>query len=60
MSIVFALATPAAKSAICVFRVSGEGCLSSLSKLVEKPLMDTGLLMLGLFISTKDFWTLLG
>ena len=38
MSIVFALATPAAKSAICVFRVSGEGCLSSLSKLIEKPL----------------------
>ena len=38
MSIVFALATPAAKSAICVFRVSGEGCLNSLSKLVVKPL----------------------
>ena len=38
MSIVFALATPAAKSAICVFRVSGEDCLNSLSKFIEKPL----------------------
>ena len=27
MSIVYALATPPAKSAICVFRVSGDGCL---------------------------------
>ena len=33
MSIVYALATPAAKSAICVFRVSGEGCLNKLSVL---------------------------
>ena len=33
MSIVYALATPAAKSAICVFRVSGEGCLDKLSVL---------------------------
>ena len=33
MSIVYALATPAAKSAICVFRVSGEGCLDTLSVL---------------------------
>ena len=33
MSIVYALATPAAKSAICVFRVSGEGCLDRLSVL---------------------------
>ena len=38
MSIVFALATPAAKSAICIFRVSGEGCLKSLNELIEKPL----------------------
>ena len=33
MSIVYALATPVAKSAICVFRVSGEGCLDRLSVL---------------------------
>jgi tRNA modification GTPase len=32
MSVVFALATPPAKSAICVFRVSGDGCHSALSK----------------------------
>ena len=30
MSVVFALATPPAKSAICVFRVSGSGCLKKL------------------------------
>jgi tRNA modification GTPase len=33
MSVVFALATPPAKSAICVFRVSGDGCLEKLSSL---------------------------
>ena len=32
MSIVYALATPPAKSAICVFRVSGKNCHSFLSK----------------------------
>ena len=30
MSVIFALATPPAKSAICVFRVSGSGCLDKL------------------------------
>ena len=35
MSVVFALATPPAKSAICVFRVSGAGCLDGLSKLIK-------------------------
>ena len=35
MSVVFALATPPAKSAICVFRVSGTGCLDGLSKLIN-------------------------
>ena len=34
MSVVFALATPPAKSAICVFRVSGDGCLEKLSSLI--------------------------
>ncbi len=33
MSVVYALATPPAKSAICVFRVSGGGCHKSLDKL---------------------------
>ena len=35
MSVVFALATPPAKSAICVFRVSGAGCLGGLSRLIK-------------------------
>ena len=35
MSVVFALATPPAKSAICVFRVSGAGCFRGLSKLIK-------------------------
>ena len=36
MSVVFALATPPAKSAICVFRVSGSGCLKKLEHLFGK------------------------
>ena len=36
MSVVFALATPPAKSAICVFRVSGSGCLKKLGDLFNK------------------------
>ena len=37
MSVVFALATPPSKSAICVFRVSGNGCNKYLRKMfVEK------------------------
>jgi len=36
MSVVFALATPPAKSAICVFRVSGSGCLKRLGDLFGK------------------------
>ena len=36
MSVVFALATPPAKSAICVFRVSGSGCLKKLGDLFGK------------------------
>ena len=39
MSVVFALATPPAKSAICVFRVSGQGCLEGLSKLLNDSLI---------------------
>ncbi len=36
MAAVFALATPPAKSAICVFRVSGSGCLKGLVDLFGK------------------------
>lgn len=40
MSIVYALATPPAQSAICVFRVSGNGCLEALPKLFKSKLVD--------------------
>ena len=33
MSVVYALATPAVKSAICIFRVSGKGCHSYISEI---------------------------
>lgn len=36
MSVVFALATPPAKSAICVFRVTGDGCHKSLKKIFSR------------------------
>ncbi len=36
MSIVFALATPPAKSAICVFRVTGRGCHKTLKKIFSR------------------------
>ena len=35
MSVVYALATPPAKSAICVFRVSGDGCLDLFKNFVK-------------------------
>ena len=40
MSVVYALATPAASSAICVFRVSGDGCLDALPKLFNSQLSE--------------------
>ena len=40
MSIVYALATPPAQSAICVFRVSGEGCLDALPELFSSRLEE--------------------
>ena len=40
MSVIYALATPPAQSAICVFRVSGEGCLDALSKLFNSELVE--------------------
>lgn len=42
MSIVYALATPPAKSAICVFRVSGEGCLDKIPALFGLPPKEHG------------------
>ena len=42
MSVVFALATPPAKSAICVFRVSGAGCLKKLGGLFGSEDFDFG------------------
>ena len=41
MSPVFALATPPAKSAICVFRVSGDGCLEKLKELTDLKRFDS-------------------
>ena len=38
MSIIYALATPPAQSAICVFRVSGQGCLRFLPELFSSKL----------------------
>ena len=40
MSVIYALATPAAQSAICVFRVSGDGCLDELPKLFNSDLKE--------------------
>ena len=42
MSTVFALATPPAKSAICVFRVSGNGCHKQLKELLNNKSFDVG------------------
>jgi Predicted GTPase len=42
VSTVFALATPPAKSAICVFRVSGVGCHKHLKKLIKNKGFDVG------------------
>ena len=42
MSGVFALATPPAKSAICVFRVSGAGCHTQLKKLIKNKNFEIG------------------
>ena len=39
---VFALATPPAKSAICIFRVSGDGCLEGLSKIIKNKGFEPG------------------
>ena len=40
MSVIYALATPPAQSAICVFRVSGKGCLDALPELFNTQLVE--------------------
>jgi tRNA modification GTPase len=40
MSVIYALATPPAQSAICVFRVSGKGCLDALPELFGSQLVE--------------------
>ena len=40
MSVIYALATPPAQSAICVFRVSGKGSLEALPKLFSSVLVE--------------------
>ena len=40
MSVIYALATPPAQSAICVFRVSGKGCLDALPELFNTRLAE--------------------
>ncbi len=42
MQSVFALATPPAKSAICVFRVSGQGCHNQLAKIINNKHFEVG------------------
>ena len=49
MSVVFALATPPSKSAICVFRISGHGSLEALSLFFKAPPKDPN------YFYVKDF-----
>ena len=49
MSVVFALATPPSKSAICVFRISGRGSLEALSLFFKNPPKDPN------YFYVKDF-----
>jgi tRNA modification GTPase len=37
LNTVYALATPASKSALCIFRVSGDGCLDSFNVIFDEP-----------------------
>jgi len=54
MSVVFALATPPAKSAICVFRVSGPGCLNKLGGLFDKEDFEFGRFYVSNFFHKKS------
>ena len=51
MGVVFALATPAGQSPICVFRVTGAGCLDSLQKI-----LDTRVDKARMFYKRNLFW----
>ena len=65
MSVIYALATPPAKSAICVFRVSGESCLDLFKEFFSSPpkkerffylknfYFDGEPLLVGLFLGTS-------
>ena len=58
MSVIYALATPPAQSAICVFRVSGKGCLDALPELFNSQLVEpryfykTEMLSKGIFVDS--------
>ena len=49
MSVVYALATPPAKSAICVFRVTGRGCHKSLKNFFGNRFFEPNVFNVGFF-----------
>ena len=49
MSVVYALATPPAKSAICVFRVTGKGCHKSLNNFFGSRCFEPNVFNVGFF-----------
>ena len=51
---VFALATPPAKSAICIFRVSGDGCHKGLSKIINNEGFEIGRFHIKEFYNKKQ------
>ena len=53
MSVVFALATPPAKSAICVFRVTGDGCHKTLKKIFSRDSFAPNRFYVGLLKNKK-------
>ena len=55
MSVIYALATPPVKSAICVFRVSGKGCLDALPKLFNSQLAEPRYFYKTEMLSKGDF-----
>ena len=55
MSVIYALATPPAQSAICVFRVSGKGCLDALPELFSSQLVEPRYFYKTEMLSKGDF-----
>ena len=51
---VFALATPPAKSAICIFRISGDGCHKGLSKIINNESFEVGRFHIKEFYNKKQ------